>query len=168
MFSIVSAKTIRVKLYRLRDLEEEFASRQRDLESRTAAAGASGQEAEALRAKCTSLERDLESKKAECSGLRERLGGVRSEIKVLSARTSSAYRAVESFVGQTTSFAEGKAAALLEKSEAFVAALEQECDRVTTVLGGELDEIARELNSRLPMVDAIEMSPSSTEAMMAL
>ena len=153
---------------RLRDLEEEFASRQRDLESRTAAAGASGQEAEALRAKCTSLERDLESKKAECSGLRERLGGVRSEIKVLSARTSSAYRAVESFVGQTTSFAEGKAAALLEKSEAFVAALEQECDRVTTVLGGELDEIARELNSRLPMVDAIEMSPSSTEATSAV
>ncbi|QDZ25581.1 hypothetical protein A3770_18p80990 [Chloropicon primus] len=153
---------------RLNELEAEFASKMQSQEQagkaeQDGALDEAKAELEASNAKVGSLEKELQKAKDRKAKDKENLVRMKSEIRVLSARTSSAYRAVESFVDQSTTFADSSISALLQKSEDFLQSVEREASEVLTALEEEIEEVSNELNSHFPMPSTIDMSPSSTE-----
>ena len=153
----------RVLQERLEDLEEEFASKIKGTsEAGKGELAAASAEIEALKAKVVSLETQVAEAEKGKKAMGQRVSGMASEIRVLSARTSSAYRAVESFVDQSTTFADSSISSLLQRAEDFASSIEMEGKELSQSISKDLEEIALEINTRLPMEGAIDFSPSPT------
>ena len=117
----------------------------------------------ALEQKVSELEKELAASESKAEKLEGRVKGMASEIHFLSARTSSAYTAVESFVEHATHFNSATIEEVLRRSEQFAATLQRESDQVLETINTQLVQVEDELELRLPFPQVIEMVPSTSE-----